>query len=72
MARRCRGAHLAPRRLTRLQHTVTSVVPPRRPLPPDALGVFDTEADPALRLRGLDARVAEPDTVRAGDAVRTL
>lgn len=38
----------------------------------EALKVFDTEAGLALSLRGINARVVVPGTVRAGDAVRRL
>jgi MOSC domain-containing protein YiiM len=38
----------------------------------EALKVFDTEAGLALSLRGINARVVVPGTVRAGDAVRKL
>ena len=38
----------------------------------EALKVFDTEEGLALNLRGINARVVVPGTVRAGDAVRKL
>ncbi len=38
----------------------------------EALKVFNSEEGLALNLRGINARVAEPGTVRAGDAVRGL
>ena len=38
----------------------------------EALKVFDTEEGLALNLRGINARIVEPGTVRAGDAVRKL
>jgi MOSC domain-containing protein YiiM len=38
----------------------------------EALKVFDTDEGLALNLRGINTRVVEPGTVRAGDAVRKL
>ena len=38
----------------------------------EALKVFDTDEGLALNLRGINARVVVPGTVRAGDAVRKL
>ncbi len=38
----------------------------------EALKVFDTDEGLALSLRGINARVVEPGTIRAGDPVRKL
>ncbi len=38
----------------------------------EALKFFSTEEGLALNLRGINARVVEPGTVRTGDAVRKL